>query len=301
KVDGDVEGTTDSNGKLTFTRCGETVIITVSKSGYTYDYTSATLASCSLCSQPSLECTSNSECNTDEFCSNNVCEQITGTCGYALDHTWVSYQCCSDSMCGTNEVCTGHTCVQETIPECTVDSDCADDSICVDGSCKPLVGCGEIKNHTITLYHCGLEEGCPICPIGDCINHVCFVGGVTCDSGKVGEEKNCDFTQDQTPCSFCDYQLTDPTGKITTGKTDQDGKLGVPLTNEGIYQVALLKDGQVIKTTNLVALSKSPGGEPGKQVLADLVNFIWIPVLLLLICVFAYIVLGHMAKKPTKK
>ncbi|MFH1520668.1 MAG: DUF4398 domain-containing protein, partial [Candidatus Micrarchaeota archaeon] len=116
KVDGDVEGTTDSNGKLTFTRCGETVIITVSKSGYTYDYTSATLASCSLCVQPSLECTLNSECNTDEFCSNNVCEQITGTCGYITNHAWVSYECCSASDCDINQKCTEHVCVNVQPP-----------------------------------------------------------------------------------------------------------------------------------------------------------------------------------------
>ncbi|MFH1521192.1 MAG: hypothetical protein ABID61_06105 [Candidatus Micrarchaeota archaeon] len=295
KVDGDSIGTTDSNGEVTFTECGKIVIISATKIGYTYDYTSANLASC--CVQPSLECTVNSQCNADEFCSNNVCEKVTGTCGYALDHEWVSYSCCVDSDCSTNQKCEEHVCIQETQPECTIDSNCPDDSTCVDGSCKLLAGCGTIANHEIALYQCGFEVGCPTCSIGSCIDHICFVGDVTCESGKVGEQKTCEFTQSQTICALCDYQLTDPDGNITTGKTGQDGKLKVTLENAGVYKVALLKNGQVIKITNLVVTPKTFVDEPEKPILTDLSKLIGIIIVVLLLIMFLYIIFDHMRKK----
>lgn len=304
-VDGVITlGTTDSNGRINFDGCGQTLQAYVSKSDYSSDSTTFTEVNCDRCFTPAtntFECTTNNDCPANQQCSNSQCIPIACDCGFISNHQCIDYQCCSASACGTNEVCTDHICVkEESKPECTVDSDCPDDSICVDGSCKPLVGCGEIANHAITLYQCGSGEGCPSCPVGTCIEHVCFVGDVSCESGRVGEQKTCEFTQSQTPCSLCDYQLIDPDGKVTTGKTRQDGKLSVSLTNEGVYKVALLKDGKVIKVANLVATPKLSGDEPTKQILSDLTKFIWIPIVLLLLGIFTYIVLGHLAKKHKK-
>lgn len=296
-------GTTDSNGEIKFDGCGQTLQAHASKSDYSPDSTTFTEVDCGTCTTiptNTYECTSNNDCSATEQCSDNQCVPVPCDCGFVSAHQCISYQCCSDSMCGTNEICTEHVCVQEEEPECTVDSDCPDDSTCINGSCKPLVGCGEISNHTFTPYQCGAEQGCPVCSVGNCINHICFVGDVVCESGKVGEQKTCEFTQSQDICPLCDYQLTDPTGKITTGKTGQDGTLNVPLTTAGVYKVALLKDGQVIKVTNLVATPKSPIDDPVKSVLTDLTKFIWIPIVLLLAGIFAYILLGHLAKKHKK-
>jgi hypothetical protein len=36
---------------------------------------------------------------------------VTGECGYAANHSWVSYECCSDGDCQTGKNCVDHVCV----------------------------------------------------------------------------------------------------------------------------------------------------------------------------------------------
>ena len=55
-------------------------------------------------------CTTSSDCLTTEQCTANECVAVTGTCGYATSHAWVSYECCADSDCAADEVCTENVC-----------------------------------------------------------------------------------------------------------------------------------------------------------------------------------------------
>jgi len=56
------------------------------------------------------ECTSDADCPSDKFCSEGKCAPVTGTCGYAADHTWNAYECCADKDCPANNVCENNKC-----------------------------------------------------------------------------------------------------------------------------------------------------------------------------------------------
>jgi hypothetical protein len=56
---------------------------------------------------PAPECTNDNECKSSEICNlaTGNCKQITGTCGYAANHTWINYECCEDADCGEGKEC----------------------------------------------------------------------------------------------------------------------------------------------------------------------------------------------------
>jgi hypothetical protein len=88
---------------------------------------------------------------------------------------------------------------------------------------------------------------------------------VTCPTtGIVGDDTTCSAREGDLPCVNCDYQVTDPTGKNSSGKTDEDGNFKLPLGIEGTYTVTLFKDGQPIKTIEVKAFPKSDQAEPEK-------------------------------------
>lgn len=60
---------------------------------------------------PPPECVQDGDCADDQYCANNECVNVTGTCGYAANHSWMAYDCCSDSDCGADSLCTGNRCV----------------------------------------------------------------------------------------------------------------------------------------------------------------------------------------------
>jgi hypothetical protein len=50
---------------------------------------------------PEPECITDSDCADDYFCNQDIgkCEEVTGICGHAANHSWNSYECCSDDDC----------------------------------------------------------------------------------------------------------------------------------------------------------------------------------------------------------
>lgn len=56
------------------------------------------------------ECTSDGGCASNKKCVGNMCVALTGECGYASDHRWVSYECCMDSACPSGWCRGDHTC-----------------------------------------------------------------------------------------------------------------------------------------------------------------------------------------------
>lgn len=153
------------------------------------------------------ECRVDADCNGSSKCINHSCVQITGTCGYAANHTWIYYECCEDSHCATNQVCVANRCVNLTgrcgraqnhtwynyaccvdadcpqgqvctdhvcaeMAECTKDADCMDNEICANNKCVVLTGeCGIASNHRWIRYECCSDDECAS---GRCLdNHTC--------------------------------------------------------------------------------------------------------------------------------
>jgi hypothetical protein len=109
---------------------------------------------------------------------------------------------------------------------------------------------------------------------------------VTCPStGMVGEQKTCSATENGNACPDCDFQVTAPDGSKSSGKTDENGNFGLPLTLEGTYQVALLRNGSVVKVISVQSLQATPGGEEGKPTAAggDVMSLVWLLLLVLVV------------------
>ncbi len=65
---------------------------------------------------PQPECTTSAGCSGNEFCSSSgSCDLVSGSCGYAANHTWNKYECCFDGDCPTNYVCSSNKCVQKEV------------------------------------------------------------------------------------------------------------------------------------------------------------------------------------------
>jgi hypothetical protein len=246
------------------------VDVKVTKSGYSKKTITDSLMDCEQCAPET--CVDDTDCPDNEQCLDGDCVPVPCECGSVQNHQCVEYACCSDSDCGPNEVCVDNSC-QEKPPEveCDSDADCPSAQYCDiptgqdSGTCEDVQpgDCGEIKDHQFVPYgyECGSELGCPSCPSGYvCYNHGCIQSDITCPStGIVGDENTCSASEDGEPCANCDYVVTDPGGNNFTGKTDEDGNFDLPLNLEGIYKVALLKNGTVVK---IIEVKAFPQGQP---------------------------------------
>ena len=65
------------------------------------------------CTPP--ECTGDSACAMNQFCLNETCTEVIGECGYAENHSWISYECCEDSDCNEQMLCENNTCIPEPV------------------------------------------------------------------------------------------------------------------------------------------------------------------------------------------
>jgi len=153
------------------------------------------------------ECRADADCNASSKCINHSCIQITGTCGYAANHSWVYYECCEDSHCASNQVCVANKCVNLTgrcgwaqnhtwynyaccvdadcpkgeicidhicqeKAQCVTNADCMDNEVCTNSKCIVIVGeCGVASNHRWIQYECCSDDDCAT---GRCLdNHTC--------------------------------------------------------------------------------------------------------------------------------
>ena len=60
------------------------------------------------------ECDSDSDCAGDEKCSAGSCIDVTGQCGFAENHAWVTYECGTDPscpQCPSGQACESNSCV----------------------------------------------------------------------------------------------------------------------------------------------------------------------------------------------
>jgi parallel beta-helix repeat protein len=282
-IDGTDVQYTNGSGQVTFEGCGKTVNIHVTRSGYASEDLTGALVSCEQCLVP--------------------CE-----CGQIVDNQCVPYQCCSYEDCPAGQQCEANVCVERCEPPscCTSDGQCGVNETCrvqqgaATGKCEELAVCGLVENHTIAeSWECG-GPYCPGCPEGFlCDAHRCVQDRLSCPStGFVGEEKSCQGIVKGEPCANCDYEITDPTGKKSKGRTDENGNFVFPLGMEGTYKVALLdKDGDVLKIVKVKSLPRSEPIEPVKPTVpaTDPTSMLW--VLLLLGLIIAAVLYWKKGKK----
>jgi hypothetical protein len=298
EVDGESIGTTDANGQIELEMCGDTVTIEAHKGGYEDGEKTVSLLDCGQCIPP--ECTTNEQCPDTEQCVNEECVPVPCECGQVQNHQCVAYQCCSNADCPTGQSCVGHQCKDDH--ECTTDLQCQNWQYCNippgqnGGSCKDLCEdggsqcqCSEAKDHKLvpTGYDCGFP-GCPECGEGaECVDHKCVQPDLSCicpDGSKncmVGSSAACDALD----CPNCDYEVTAPDGKKSTGQTGPDGSFDFPTNLEGVYRILLFKDGQPVKTVEVKAFPQSQPEEPEKPTSTggDPFSLLWLLILLLLI------------------
>lgn len=243
----------------------------------------------------SPECADDGRCAVNERCVSGICENINCVCGQAADHECVPYSCSSGMSCAAcpqGQVCQTSVC---TVPagECAGDEDCPATQRCnAGGFCEDVTGmCGEVVDHKFVPYNyeCGTEPGCPSCPDGrQCVNHKCVKNDLTCPStGIVGDSQTCQAAENGGVCANCDVQITDPAGKIFYGQTDENGNFAVPLNLEGSYKVSLLKNGQPVKSIEIVSFPQAKPEEPEKPTVPGFDSSVLLWIILLLIALAA--------------
>lgn len=258
---------TNESGEVYIASCDIGVALKAVKSGR--EGTVSGTADCGVCAA----CVTNDDCALSEQCTDMQCIPIECPDGQIVNHSCVRYECVADADCGAGKVCKDHRCIVHY--ECTSDADCAADEYCdmqagaAGGACQnvTLQPCGEIRDHEFVAYgyECGNESGCPSCRQGYyCLNHACIQNDVSCPStGIVGDNKTCEAKENNSPCVNCDYVITDPAGKNSTGRTDKNGNFLVPLDIKGTYRVTLLKDGAPVRVVEIrAAASSKPAEEP---------------------------------------
>jgi hypothetical protein len=107
-------------------------------------------------------------------------------------------------------------------------------------------------------------------------------------TGFIGDSAIVIVKENNATCASCDLRITDPTGKILTGRTDAYGNFALPLKTTGIYSVAYLKNGTVVRTLDIRALPRAtiPEEKPPTLTLGDLgPSLLWLILLLLIIIV----------------
>jgi hypothetical protein len=308
-------GDTNSDGIITFPGCGMLVNVYSSKSGYLPESVEQQLISCGQCTPGG--CTADSQCADNQRCSNEACVAVDCSCGTVRGHTCSNYECCSDNQCSGGKVCTDHSCKEKpttgggtcTAPTCcTADAQCAGSQNCLTvtgapasanskGQCHDISGCGAVENHQLVPYQCGTGPNCPSCSQGQvCANNKCVGTSLNAPgTGSVGGSITILVLQGDGPCANCEVQITDPSGKVVILTTDADGHVVLPLTMQGAYTIALIKDGKVV---NSVKVNANPAAAPPSgnktgttgtgQGGGDLFSMVWIIGLVLVIVVGIY-------------
>jgi len=285
-VEGNLVGYTNEDGELEIDVCGDDIYIKATKSGYDYDDATVDFDSCY-----ESGCSSNSDCTSDEICSDNSCEQIDCECGAIDNHECISYECCSSSDCNTNEDCVGNVCEPISVPECYSDTDCYSSEYCDNGACAEIIGtCGYISNHAFVEYECGDEEGCPSCQTGLCLAHTCVSYELSCLDGVIGSTSSCHATVGDDSCNNCEYSATDPNGKTITGTTDANGDIELPLGVVGTYHISIIRNGDTVTTAKIEATQLLEEGSPkATSLLGEGFSFFFVILLLLLLAIALYI------------
>ncbi|MFH0738139.1 MAG: right-handed parallel beta-helix repeat-containing protein [Candidatus Micrarchaeota archaeon] len=259
-----------------------------------------------------IECGVCAECQTDEDCPDSEqclleqCVPINCPNGQVQNHTCVIYECVNDADCTGGQICIGHQC--RPAYECISDNDCGLGQFCQipegenGGECEDVsCGCGLIENHACTAYGCCQDGDCPENLL--CRNNTCVLADIDCPpQGIVGDKKLCNATEGGLPCMGCDFIVTAPDGRNATGRTDDLGRINLPLNLQGDYKVTLLKDGQIIKVVTVQSLPRPGIEDEGKQtaMLPLEVQALFLVILVALLGLALYLLRRRKGDKPGK-
>jgi len=111
----------------------------------------AFLAGCPV-TPPSNQCSSDTDCNSGEVCTNGAC--VTE-----------STACTSDADCGDGETCTNGDCVASSTG-CTSDADCAEGETCENGACESNTtnaDCSSVTGVAADGETFFTDNGCYVC------------------------------------------------------------------------------------------------------------------------------------------
>jgi len=301
-------GDTDSEGLFSFTQCGRKVDIKATHG----DFPTAVLTSDLFPCGPCPECATDDDCPDAEYCDAGFCAPVPCGCGAVESHMCDEYECCVDADCPEGMSCISHECESPEVPGtpgCTEDADCADSQYCSiaaaapSGICRDVSGCGYAANHSLVAYRCGNAPDCPICPEGYvCVQNDCVQGNISCPGNAfVGGQSECNATSGGEPCSGCDYEVTGPDGKNSSGKAADDGTFSLAFGKPGEYRVSLLRNGTILKTIAIAAFPRaSEAGSDTAAMGPDLLSIALLLVLLLILAFAVFYWRGARGGKPKK-
>jgi len=108
--------TTNNNGQVIFPLDEGYVYIVANKSGFVLQEFWIDINCTPEPPPPPPECLQNPDCAFNQICENETCMNISGTCGYAENHSWINYECCEDTDCGYKMICANKTCIIKPEP-----------------------------------------------------------------------------------------------------------------------------------------------------------------------------------------
>ena len=222
-------------------------------------------------------CQSDDECSSSQYCSDGQCLAVTGQCGYADDHNWVSYECCSDSDCSDETICSSNQCIavsgecghaqdHQWVPyACCSDNDCSDGFECSNNNCVKQgagqtgpKGSGDSSNGenggtggSGTPIRCSSDSQCKTgeyCESGACrkIQECNDYHINSPEKVNVGEVANIEVTGCGKPAGEITVVVTDPQNKQLEFRTDSGGKAVVTADFEGMYKLEFKKNSKVL-------------------------------------------------------
>jgi hypothetical protein len=175
-----------------------------------------------------LDCTADSDCLSDEICSDNACEELEcNSCEYIDNHDCKEYLCCDDDDCDDGDSDTVDSCQQtedgdsyclsseyEDEEECTRDSDCDNGYECESNECVEEPECTS-DSDCDTGYECNNDECEEIVDDLECtINSDCDQGYecsseecVVQTSTECDDDWDCLVTQSET-CSLAEFDFS---------------------------------------------------------------------------------------------
>ncbi len=142
-----------------------------------------------VCVLTILGCGSNSQCDDDNPCTDDVC--TAGVC----QNTPNAASCDDGDACTTNDTCSGGVCAGGTPLSCD------DGNVCTTDSCNPATGCV----HTSNAGPCDDGNACTTsdtCSGGSCVGGPALVcgDGNACTDDTCNPASGCIYTNNTAPC-----------------------------------------------------------------------------------------------------
>jgi len=134
------------------------------------------------------ECLVDADCADDQMCVSRTCINLTGECGYPLNHSWVEYECCENIDCADMETCENAECVPLECGYCEYPQNHA----CIAHECCKNADCAAGQECDTTLHVCvqaDEPEGCQ--SNSECAdNEKCSNGNCITIMGECGYAQN---------------------------------------------------------------------------------------------------------------